>query len=92
MGHPLSQTLFTSIYIDRLLWPLPRTLDEARFYRGKKEGGQSYEEETPLVHLVLRAYCLSLIKACDLVNSRVSTEYFYEVGRSQRPLSVDLSS
>ncbi|KAK2766208.1 hypothetical protein FQN54_007724 [Arachnomyces sp. PD_36] len=72
------ETLFTSIYIDRLLWPLPKTLDEARFYRGKKEEGQSYEEQTPLVHRVLRAYCLSLIKACDLVNARVSTEYFYE--------------
>lgn len=82
MGHPLSQTLFTSIYIDRLLWPLPKTLDDARFYRGKKEEGPPYEEENPLVHVVLRAYCLSLIKACDLVNARVSTEYYYEVCQS----------
>jgi hypothetical protein len=32
-----------------------------------------------LVDLVLRAYCLALIKACDRVNSRVSSEYFFEV-------------
>ncbi|KAJ5084874.1 hypothetical protein NUU61_009453 [Penicillium alfredii] len=69
-GHPLSQTLFTSIYIDRLLWPVPKTAEDARFDRPPSD--------SPLVNLVLRAYCLALIKACDLVHIRVTSEYFYE--------------
>ncbi|KAJ5861262.1 uncharacterized protein N7529_008572 [Penicillium soppii] len=69
-GHPLSQTLFTSIYLDRLLWPVPRTIEDARFDR--------IPSESPLVSLVLRAYCLALVKACDIVHVRVSTEYYYE--------------
>ncbi|KAJ6051764.1 hypothetical protein N7499_011143 [Penicillium canescens] len=69
-GHPLSQTLFTSIYLDRLLWPVPRTMEDARFDR--------VPSDSPLVGLVLRAYCLALVKACDLVHARVTTEYYYE--------------
>ncbi|GLI79937.1 N-alpha-acetyltransferase, non-catalitic subunit [Penicillium ochrochloron] len=70
MGHPLSQTLFTSIYIDKLLWPVPRTIEDARFDR--------VPSEYPLVGLVLRTYCLALVKACDFVHARVASEYFYE--------------
>ncbi|KAJ5543567.1 NatC N(alpha)-terminal acetyltransferase Mak10 subunit [Penicillium sp. DV-2018c] len=69
-GHPLSQTLFTSIYLDKLLWPVPRTMEDARFDRDPSD--------SPLINLVLRAYCLSLVKACDFVHGRVSTEYYYE--------------
>lgn len=69
-GHPLSQTLFTSIYLDKLLWPVPRTMDDARFDR--------VPSDSPLVNLVLRAYCLALVKACDFVHLRVATEYYYE--------------
>ncbi|KAJ5788742.1 NatC N(alpha)-terminal acetyltransferase Mak10 subunit [Penicillium paradoxum] len=69
-GHPLSQTLFTSIYLDKLLWPVPRNIDDARFDR--------VPSDSPLVNLVLRAYCLALVKACDLVHGRVATEYYYE--------------
>lgn len=76
MGHPLSQTLFTSIYLDRLLWPVPKTVEDARFDRGR---GLS---EPPIVGNVLRAYCLALVKACDFVHARVATEYYYEVSGS----------
>ncbi|CAG7923311.1 unnamed protein product [Penicillium olsonii] len=69
-GHPLSQTLFTSIYLDRLLWPVPRTIEDARFDR--------VPSDSPMISLVLRAYCLALVKACDLVHARVATEYYYE--------------
>lgn len=77
MGHPLSQTLFTSLYLDRLLWPVPNTLDEARFTRGSADGRN---EEPALVNLVLRAYCMALVKCCDYVHARVAAEYYYEVG------------
>ncbi|KAK5800792.1 hypothetical protein VI817_003004 [Penicillium citrinum] len=70
MGHPLSQTLFTSIYLDNLLWPVPRTVEDARFDR--------VPSESPLISLVLRAYCLALVKACDFVHARIVTEYYYE--------------
>lgn len=77
MGHPLSQTLFTSLYLDKLLWPVPKSLDEATFSRGR---AASHDKEAPLVHLVLRAYCLALLKCCDFVHARVATEYYFEVG------------
>ncbi|OKL55867.1 hypothetical protein UA08_08865 [Talaromyces atroroseus] len=80
MGHPLSQTLFTSIYLDKLLWPVPKSFDEYNFHRGDAEARLENERKLPLVHLVLRAYCLGLVKACDLVNKRITHEYFYEVG------------
>lgn len=74
MGHPLSQTLFTSLYIDQLLWPEPKTLEQARFDRGEVPQGNK------LLHVVLRAYCLGLIKTCDFVHRRISKEHYYEVG------------
>lgn len=50
------------------------TLEEARF------GPVELEEVNPLVHLVLRTYCLALIKSCDFVHARVTSEHYYEVG------------
>ena len=45
-----------------------------------KQGRQGERENEPkLVSMVLRAYCLALIKACDRVYARVTKEYFYEV-------------
>lgn len=74
MGYPLSQTLFTSLYIDRLLWPEPKSLEEAQVWRepGSHPGG-------PLLHRVLRAYCLGTIKSCDLVRTLICSQHFYEV-------------
>ena len=74
MGHPLSQTLFTSLYIDRLLWPEPKTLDQAGFERN------TIPEGNAMLHVILRAFCLGLIKTCDYVHRRITTEHFYEVG------------
>lgn len=74
MGNPLSQTLFTSHYIDRLLWPEPKTLEQAQFYR---HGDQ--RQGNPMVNIVLRSFCIGLIKTCDLVLNRISSEHYYEV-------------
>lgn len=74
MGHPLSQSLFTSLYLDRLLWPEPKTLERARFDRDWEPGPGN-----EMLHVVLRAYCLGLIKTCDYVHRRISTEHYYEV-------------
>ena len=74
MGYPLSQCLFTSAYIDRLLWPNPKILEQARFVRDNTPGPGN-----KLLHLVLRAYCLGLIKSCDFVRRRIMSEHYYEV-------------
>ncbi|KAI9836202.1 MAG: hypothetical protein M1819_001539 [Sarea resinae] len=73
MGHPLSQTLFTSLYLDRLLWPEPKGLGDATFSRTQADahGG-------PLLHVVLRAYCVGLVKTCDFVHKRIGVESCYE--------------
>ena len=73
MGNPLSQTLFTSLYIDRLLWPAPKTLERASFARDGR-----YTEHD-LLNVVLRSYCLALIKTCDIVHEKISRETYYEV-------------
>ncbi|KAI9843380.1 MAG: hypothetical protein M1838_002635 [Thelocarpon superellum] len=69
MGSPMSQTLFTSLYLDRLLWPEPKSLDDAHFSRlAAADGGNPY------LHLILRAYCLALIKCCHFVHERIAFE------------------
>lgn len=71
-GYPLSQTLLTSIHIDRLLWPEPKTLDEAQLFRSEGSGKHS-----PL-HELLRAYCIALIRCSDLVIQRVTSRDYFE--------------
>ena len=72
-GHPLAQTIFTSLYIDRLLSPTPTNLDQTYFDRSES---CSYDE--PLVQQILRAYCIGLVKTCYYVNTRVKSEHYYE--------------
>jgi hypothetical protein len=73
-GYPLSQTLFTSVYIDRLLWPEARTLEQAQFYRGVVP-----DEMVPGPILqALRAYCLAVIKGCDFVIARITSRDYFE--------------
>ena len=86
MGHPLSQTLFTSLYIERLLWPEPKTLEQAHFIRGAHP-----PLESPLLHLVLRSYCIATIKACHFVHCMVTSQSYYEVGRSNEVVFDRLS-
>ncbi|KAI9752782.1 MAG: hypothetical protein M4579_005488 [Chaenotheca gracillima] len=73
-GSPLAQTLFTSLYIDKLLWPEPRALADAQFCTGNLQDSAS----KPLLHKVLRAYSLSVVKCCGLVHERILKEHFYE--------------
>ena len=73
-GNPLPQTLYTSIYLDKLLWPEPRHLEQAQFLRSSNS-----PNDKPLVHRVLRAYCIALVKACDFIHSKITSEHYYEV-------------
>jgi N-alpha-acetyltransferase 35, NatC auxiliary subunit len=73
-GYPLSQTLFTSIHIDKLLWPEPKSLEEAQFYRDSAP-----LHKRPQVYLeVLRAYCLALVKCCDFVIAKITSRDYVE--------------
>ncbi|KAH4132658.1 hypothetical protein HBH47_011080 [Parastagonospora nodorum] len=73
-GYPLSQTLFTSVYIDKLLWPETRILEKVQFYRGDIPDEQ---RPGPLLQ-VLRAYCLALIKGCDYVIAKIAGRDYFE--------------
>jgi hypothetical protein len=73
-GYPLSQTLFTSVYIDKLLWPEPKTLEQAQFHRGAAPDSSS----AGVLLQVLRAYCLALIKGCDFVIARITSRDYFE--------------
>ncbi|KAF2146119.1 uncharacterized protein K452DRAFT_219746, partial [Aplosporella prunicola CBS 121167] len=79
-GYPLSQTLFTSLHIDKLLWPEPRTLDEASFHRVPKlyDNDLSGQYEKSPMLMLLRAYCLGLIKYCDNVIQKVTSRDYFE--------------
>lgn len=74
MGHPLSQTIFTSLYIDKLLNSKKDNLDDISF--GNLTDAS---HDQPLNIRVLRAYCLGLLMTCSHVNNRVKSEHFYEV-------------
>jgi hypothetical protein len=73
MGHPLGQTIFSSVHIDRILSPLPLDIDQTYFDRG-----EGCLDDEPLTCRMLRAYCLGLIKTCFYVNNQVKSEHFYE--------------
>lgn len=75
MGYPLSQTLFTSIHLDRLLWPEPKRLSEARFCRDTNQTNAS----PSLLLDLLEPFCVGLVKCCDLVLSMVTSQHYYEV-------------
>jgi len=71
-GYPLSQTIFTSHYVDKIINSAGVDIATARF-RINNPSSKDY-----LVDLVLHAYCLSLIKSCDLVIQKITSTHFYE--------------
>ena len=73
-GYPLSQTIFTSLHIDQLISPS----NSAPYFLASK--GQSFEEDQGgrLVHSVLRAFCIGLIKICAQVLSVIQSQNYYE--------------
>jgi N-alpha-acetyltransferase 35, NatC auxiliary subunit len=86
-GYPLSQTIFTSLYVDRMLWPEPATLEMAQFYRGVRPSGLH-----PFLE-ILRAYCLGLVRCCDYCIEKVaSRDYFEEEDFSTNTFNRNLLS
>ncbi|KAL1838197.1 hypothetical protein VTJ49DRAFT_2954 [Mycothermus thermophilus] len=73
LGYPLSQTLFTSVYIEKMVQLSPQNLEDADFIKDRPAGSP----RDPM-HTVLRAYCLGLLKSCHYVNERIKQEHSYE--------------
>jgi hypothetical protein len=71
-GYPLSQTVFTSHYIDRIITSAGTDIATARF----RPNGASSKDH--LIDFALHAYCLGLIKCCDLVIQKITSTHFYE--------------
>ncbi|PNY27000.1 N-alpha-acetyltransferase 35, NatC auxiliary subunit [Tolypocladium capitatum] len=73
LGYPLSQTVFTSVYVEALSMPNPLGIHDAQFIRHANDAAN----QQPMLQ-VLRAYCLGMLKACGYVNERIKSEHFYE--------------
>lgn len=73
MGHPLSQTLFTSLYIDKILTLNIHKVEDL------SSPANSPTLAEPLILRVLVAYCIAVIRTCWHVNEQVKSEHFYEV-------------
>ena len=74
LGYPLSQTLFTNVYIGGILVPTPSVLDEADFIRDP-----AARERRPFMPTVLRAYCLGLLKSSAYLIDHIKREVYFEV-------------
>ncbi|KAF1834626.1 Mak10-domain-containing protein [Decorospora gaudefroyi] len=72
-GYPLSQTLFTSVHIVKLVWTEATVLGP-QFYRGEIP---EHRRPGPLLE-VLRAYCLAVIKGCDFVIAKITGRDYFE--------------
>lgn len=88
-GYPLSQNVFTSLHVFRLIDPETKY----PYYLARDEGAMGVEahlekdEEsirTGLVHVVLEAYCVSLVKCVALALEAIQGQTYYEV----RPSSL----
>lgn len=75
-GYPLSQTVFTSLHIDRLLSPDQENRDPT-FYRLARPPS-SLSETQSLGHQILRAYCIGLVKCCNLALLLIQSQNYYE--------------
>lgn len=71
-GYPLSQTVFTSHYIDKIITSAGTDIASARF----RPNAASPKDH--LIDLALHACCLGLIKCCDLVIQKITSTHFYE--------------
>lgn len=70
-GYPLSQNLFTSLHIFRLICP-----DNEYPYHFYYDRNRTVEDH--LLHTVLRAYCIGVLKCCQLALQLIQDHTFYE--------------
>ncbi|OQN98783.1 hypothetical protein B0A48_15452 [Cryoendolithus antarcticus] len=73
-GYPLSQTIYTSVHVDALMAPENR--HPYPLHSSPSAGDQA--TEAGLVHTVLGAYCIAVIKSVECVLQMVQSQNFYE--------------
>lgn len=74
-GYPLAQNLFSSLYIDYIL---AQSRPPNIFPKFNAMNGSPSDIAGPLVHLVLMAYCIGVIKSCDIVIEMIQSQQYYE--------------
>ena len=75
-GYPLSQTVFTSLHVDRLLDPTRDPPSVALLNKVR------YSKDSPAESMlgleIVQIYCIALIKCCQLVLHLIQSQNFYE--------------
>ena len=74
-GYPLAQNLFSSLYIDYIL---AQKRQPNEFPKFNAINGSPSDEAGPLVHQVLMAYCIGVIKSCDITIEMIQSQQYYE--------------
>ena len=78
-GHPLLQTIFTSVHVYKLLSLEARSLDDVHFLEAQAALWNSVKLEPSttdfrdLSAVVLRVYCMGVIASCQNVISKVTS-------------------
>ncbi|CCX30815.1 Similar to N-alpha-acetyltransferase 35, NatC auxiliary subunit; acc. no. Q7T322 [Pyronema omphalodes CBS 100304] len=71
LGSALSQTLFASLYVDKILSSMPTRLNDATFGPPRGEGHE-------IIQNILRPYCVAVIRCCAYANWQVPNEHIYD--------------
>lgn len=72
LGSALSQTLFANLYIDKLMATNPARVVDATF------GGAPSGESAELLEIVLRPYCIAVVKGAWYANYQITSEHIIE--------------
>ncbi|KAI9718854.1 MAG: hypothetical protein M1828_006543 [Chrysothrix sp. TS-e1954] len=75
-GYPLSQTLFTSLHIDHLLTQ-KRAPNVLPTFTARCDD-EAAPIEVKFLETVLQAYCIGIVKSCDIVLEMVTAQNYYE--------------
>lgn len=73
-GFPLAQTLFSCLYIDHLLGQDRKEKSLPKF----RPTLPTMKDPGDLVQLVLRAFCIGMIKCCDVAIEMVQSQTYFE--------------
>lgn len=74
-GYPLSQNIFTSLHIFRLIHPANKAPYHFRFEGNPSESTLISQH---LIHTVLRAYCIAVIKCVECVLQTIQRQTYFE--------------
>lgn len=76
-GYPLSQTLLTSLHLEALLCQKDRPSGMLPIFLPASATDEERQANAPL-HLLLRAYCIGVIKSCDIAIEMIASGMYFE--------------